>query len=190
MVAELLNPAVEVDGVTRGKIRSELEGMGVLWDTEQGGPFTADESAAIPITKEWGKWSKDKSVLLSHGGQWSQGFTLDERQRLEEGAWASGVYPAALYSCLGEEFYELYLNDTTSIRNVPIKVYYYIVGGYPVLKKWLSYRETSILGRPLTVGEVRSFTEMVRRIAALLLLEPRLNHNYAVIRDTQVPFSE
>ncbi len=189
MVADLLNPLVGVNGVTQGTIRPELESMGVLWDTEKGAPVAADESAVIPITKEWGKWSKDKSVLLSHGGQWSRGFTLDERQRLEKGALAVGVRPAALYSCLGEEFYELYLNDTTSIRNVPIKVYHYIIGGYPVLKKWLSYRETSILGRLLTVGEMRIFTEMVRRIAALLLLEPRLNHNYAVIRDTQMPFS-
>ncbi len=42
--------------------------------------------------------------------------------------------------------------------------------GYQVLKKWLSYRERSILARPLTPEEVRHFTDTARRIAAILTL--------------------
>ena len=38
-----------------------------------------------------------------------------------------------------------------------------------MLKKWLSYRERAILGRPLTPDEVQHFTATARRIAALLL---------------------
>ena len=36
--------------------------------------------------------------------------------------------------------------------------WYYKLGGYQVLKKWLSYREGSILGRPLMLEEVQHFT--------------------------------
>ena len=37
-----------------------------------------------------------------------------------------------------------------------------------VLKKWLSYRERSILERPLAPEEVQHFTDTARRIAAIL----------------------
>jgi hypothetical protein len=52
------------------------------------------------------------------------------------------------------------------------------LGGYQVLKKWLSYRERPILGRPLTVDEAAHVTAVARRIAALLLLGPELDANY------------
>ncbi len=53
---------------------------------------------------------------------------------------------------------------------MPTKVWSYQLGGYQVLKKWLSYREHEILGRPLTADEVQHFTDTARRIAAILLL--------------------
>ena len=53
---------------------------------------------------------------------------------------------------------------------MPASVWSYQLGGYQVLKKWLSYREREILGRPLTADEVQYFTDTARRIAAILLL--------------------
>lgn len=47
-----------------------------------------------------------------------------------------------------------------------------------MLKKWLSYREQALLGRVLTVDEVGYITQVVRRIAALVLLGPELDANY------------
>lgn len=67
-------------------------------------------------------------------------------------------------------------------RNVPRRVWEYTLGGYQVLKKWLSYRERSILGRPLTVDEVAYVTQVVRRIAALLLLGSELDANYRRVK--------
>jgi hypothetical protein len=52
------------------------------------------------------------------------------------------------------------------------------LGGYQVLKKWLSYREHALLGRDLTPEEARYVTQTVRRLAALRLLEPGLDGNY------------
>jgi len=51
-------------------------------------------------------------------------------------------------------------------------------GGYQVVKKWLSYREGAILGRPLTSAEVREVSSMIRRIAALIVLQSFLDANY------------
>ena len=39
-------------------------------------------------------------------------------------------------------------------KNVPARVWKYTLGGYQVLKKWLSYREKAILGRGLSIDEV------------------------------------
>ena len=58
-------------------------------------------------------------------------------------------------------------------RNVPDAVWGYKLGGYQVLKKWLSYRERRVTGRPLLTDEVQYFTDTARRIAAILLL---VNH--------------
>ena len=53
---------------------------------------------------------------------------------------------------------------------MPANVWNYRLGGYQVLKKWLSYRERKLLGRDLRVEEVGYFSEVARRIGAILLL--------------------
>ena len=66
--------------------------------------------------------------------------------------------------------FDVYLNDAAFWRDVPAAVWSYRLGGYQVLKKWLSYRERPILGRDMTPEEVRHFTDMARRIAAILFI--------------------
>lgn len=50
-----------------------------------------------------------------------------------------------------------------------------------MLKKWLSYRKQSLLGRLLTVEEMREVTAIARRIAAILLLSPALDASYQAV---------
>ena len=64
---------------------------------------------------------------------------------------------------LGETTFDVYLNDRAYWRNVPAAVWNYKLGGYQVLKKWLSYRERPILARPLLPEEVQHFTDTTRR---------------------------
>jgi hypothetical protein len=59
----------------------------------------------------------------------------------------------------GDGFLDIYLNGTTRWKDVP--VWKYTLGGYQVLKKWLSYRECALLGRPLTSDEAQQFTHHV-----------------------------
>ena len=63
-----------------------------------------------------------------------------------------------------------YLNERACWRNVPAVVWNYQLGGYQVLKKWLSYRESKVLGRSLRPEEVQHFTDTARRIAAIVQL--------------------
>ncbi len=61
---------------------------------------------------------------------------------------------------------------------MPNDVWAMTIGGYPVVKKWLSYREYKVLGRALRMEEITYVTEVVRRLKALLLLGDELDANY------------
>ena len=71
---------------------------------------------------------------------------------------------------LGDTTYDIHLNDNAYWRNVPAAVWNCRLGGYQVLKKWLSYRERKVLGQELRVEEVGYFSEVARRIGAILLI--------------------
>lgn len=77
----------------------------------------------------------------------------------------------------------MYLNDAAYWSGVPLNVWRYTIGGYQVLKKWLSYRERRVLGCDLYPHESREVMAIVRRIAALLLLAPALDANYDAVVD-------
>ena len=95
-------------------------------------------------------------------------MTAGERDALPEGT----------IGILGVETCDVWLNGRAYWRNFPLPVWVYTLGGYQVIKKWLSYREKELLGRSLSVDEARYVTEVARRIAAILLLSPALYANY------------
>ncbi len=70
------------------------------------------------------------------------------------------------------------LNAESRWECVPARVWKYRIGGFQPPKKWLSYRAEKVLHRPLRPEEAKTFTEIIRRIAALILLEKELNGNY------------
>ncbi len=79
----------------------------------------------------------------------------------------------------GEQTGDLWLNDAVYLKNVPERVWRYELGGYPVLKKWLGYRDAKRRdGRPVTLAELDHLRGMVHRLAALLLLHDALDAAY------------
>ncbi|MCK4817846.1 hypothetical protein KA005_18895, partial [bacterium] len=66
--------------------------------------------------------------------------------------------------------------------NIPTNVWNYYIGGYQVIKKWLSYREKEILGRGLKIEEVHEVMNMARRIADMVLLQPALDKDYTDVK--------
>lgn len=79
---------------------------------------------------------------------------------------------------LGSQVVDVYLNDRVCWHGVPQAVWDFKIGGFKVLRKWLSYRDMSVLGRDLTVEEVRQFARICRRLTELVLLGPQLDANY------------
>jgi hypothetical protein len=87
---------------------------------------------------------------------------------------------------LGDNCVDVYLNGDAMWSAVPVSVWNYTLGGYQVLKKWLSYREFALLGRALRADEATYFSQVVRRITAILLMGPELDASYQAILSSAV----
>jgi hypothetical protein len=135
----------------------------------------ADRARALgPLKRIDGKQVRpdDLKVTVTYWGggkgRWkARPFTAEELPAIDYGeAW-------------GERTGDLFLNDDAYFGNVPELVWSYQLGGYPVLKKWLGYRQADRRdGRPLTDDERQWFRQTIRRVAALLALGPALNELY------------
>ena len=121
--------------------------------------MTPDDFA---LTAGWGHFGSGQAVMPGQGRAVEREYTTDERAAL-----------GATIHTLGDTTFDIYLNDRAYWRNIPSAVWSYKLGGYQVLKKWLSYRERGVLGRAMRPEEVQHFTDTARRIAAILLL---VNH--------------
>ena len=154
-LARLLDPDTPVSGVTEGSLRAELAALAVPATTDGGNMSGSD----FALTAGWGHFGTGDAVMPGIGRAVPRPFTPSEHPTL-----------AATLQTLGETTLDIWLNDHAFWRNVPAAVWNYRLGGYQVLKKWLSYRERSVLKRPLHPEEVQHFTDTARRIAAILLL--------------------
>ena len=152
-LASLLDPGTHVPGVTTGTLRPEIADIAV--------PSTIDgrnmSGGDFELTAGWGHFGSGQAVMPGQGRVIQRPYTSDECQSLNTSQ-----------GSLGETTCDVHLNDRAYWRNVPVAVWDYKLGGYQVLKKWLSYRERAVLGRPLTPDEVAHFTTTTRRIAAIL----------------------
>jgi hypothetical protein len=179
-IAALLDTENPVPGVTAGAIRPELKVLGVI--TREGGGSLNPDAGDLALTAGWGYSGKDGVTMPGKGKAVKRDYTAEERAAIREGAPVLGLTVEAALEHLGESTYDIYLNEVANWRNIPEKVWNYYIGGYQVIKKWLSYRERPLLGRPLTPGEIEEVTHMARRLAAIVLLEPALNANYQRIK--------
>ena len=152
-LARLLDPEVPVPGVTQGALRPEIAAIAVP-STVGKHNMSGDDFA---VTTGWGHFGSGGAVMPGKGRAIEREYTADEKA-------AMGALPA-----LGNTTFDVYLNDRAFWRNVPAAVWNYKLGGYQVLKKWLSYREQKVLGRALKPEEVQYFADTARRIAAILL---------------------
>lgn len=89
---------------------------------------------------------------------------------------------------LGQRTGDLYINDDVYFSNVPENVWDYNLGGYPVIKKWLGYRQANRRnGGPLTLEEANWLRKMIQRISAILTLGGDLDELY--LRATEDAFN-
>ena len=157
-LAALLDPDTPVPGVTTGTLRPDIATIAVP-ATVDGRNMTGDD---FTLTAGWGHYGTGDAVMPGQGRIVEREYTADERAAL---VGATGRSPLH-----GHTTFDVYLNGNAYWRNVPAAVWRYKLGGYQVLKKWLSYRERPILGRALLPEEVLYFAEVARRIAAIVAI--------------------
>ena len=155
-LAALLDPDTPVPGVTQAPFRPEIAVIAVP-TTTHGGNMAHEDFA---VTAGWGHFGKGDAVMPGQGRVVERPFTPEERSAM------AGGYDTL--DPLGSTTLDVYLNDRAFWRNVPLPVWRYKLGGYQVLKKWLSYRERGVLGRGLRVEEVLYFAGVARRIGGIL----------------------
>ena len=153
-LARLLDSGTPVPGITQGTLRPEIAAIAVP-ATVDGRNMTGDDFA---LTAGWGHFGSGDAVMPGQGRVVERAHTSDERAALDDAS-----------TILGKTTFDVHLNRRAWWRNVPAAVWRYKLGGYQVLKKWLSYREHEILARPLQPEEVQHFSDTARRIAAILM---------------------
>jgi hypothetical protein len=186
-IAILLNMELPSPGVTSGKIRDEIKIIGAI--TKTGGGALNPRAKELDLTAGWGHLGKDGVTMPGKGKIIERDYTPNELEAISQGVPELGLSFKQAMDHLGKTTCDVYLNDISFWKNLPIKVWEYTIGGYQVIKKWLSYRERDILGRGLTSDEAREVTNMVRRISAILLLEPTLDENYNAIKQLSYDWS-
>ncbi len=154
-LAALLDCDADVDRVTTGMLRPQLAFIAVPATTD-GGNMAGND---FGVTAGWGHFGQGDAVMPGQGRVVERDYTAAERAALGDAI-----------STLGDTTFDVYLNERAYWRNIPTAVWNYHLGGYQVLKKWLSYRESKVLGRALKAEEVQHFTDAVRRIVAIVQL--------------------
>ena len=153
-LAALLDPDMPVPGVTVGALRPAIAAIAVPTTTDGRNMIGED----FAVTAGWGHYGSGDVVMPGQGRMVERAYTPDERLAMGD------ALPT-----LGEITVDIYLNARTCWRNVPAAVWTYKLGGYQILKKWLSYREREILGRGLTPEDIQYFTDTARRIGAIVV---------------------
>ena len=157
-LARLLDPDSPVPGVTQGALHHGVAAIAVP-ATINGRNMAGEDFA---VTAGWGHSGIGDAVMPGQGRAVERAYSSEERATLGD-----------TVATLGETTFDIHLNDNAFWRNIPATVWHYKLGGYQVLKKWLSYREHDILGRALKPTEIQNLTNTARRISAILLVTER-----------------
>jgi hypothetical protein len=169
-LAAILDTEADVTGITSGAVADHFKVLGTISATN------------LQVNAGWGSKDSKGRINPGRGKVEMRDWTAAEKTDLKTGFATAGIVEARGFELLGRAV-DVYLNETTFWRGVPETAWEYFIGGYQVLKKWLSYREEAVLGRALTKDEAREVTGIVRRLTALILMTDELNENYTAARD-------
>jgi hypothetical protein len=170
-VAALLDLDRPLRGADKGPVAAHLQLIAVVEraDGTALNPGTGD----LALSAGWG--IPQARLVMPGSGK------AHERERTDAERAALSTEQQEL---LGEQVLDVYLNDHARWRNVPAAAWDYKIGGFQVLRKWLSYRDQRVLGRDLNTTEARAFINITRRLTGLVLLGPKLDANYIAVTDS------
>jgi hypothetical protein len=174
--------------VTAGTIRPDVRETGTIQRIDGGA--LAPVAGELDLTAGWGHAGREGVTMPGAGKIVHRVYAAGELDAISRGAEELGLSLDDALRCLGKATCDVYLNGVAFWQNVPDAVWEYTIGGYQVIKKWLSYREHDLLGRALTTDEAREVTHMARRIAAIVLLYQALDANYLAVKDATISWAD
>ncbi len=188
-LATLLDPETPAPGISAGTLRTGLKTLGL--PTKRGSKsLDADD---LKLAAGWGSVQSaggGRIVMPGRGLATERAYTDAERAALAAEGKVLGLSLDQMLALLGDKTFDIHINGDAWWSNVPAHVWDYTLGGYQVIKKWLSYREHDVLGRALKPDEAAYVSEMVRRIAAILLMGPTLGASYAASKAAAVEWKD
>lgn len=133
-----------------------------------------------------GKWThvSDRGISPGRGivgplREWDN----EERTALLEAFSSMEVDERRGFELLGKAR-EIHLNANCHWKSVPDVVWNFRIGNRQVIRKWLSYRSETVIGRKIDVDtEVKYVKGMIWRLATLILMTDQLDANYEACRD-------
>ncbi|SOJ56960.1 hypothetical protein MSIMFB_04438 [Mycobacterium simulans] len=173
-VAHVLNLDEPLAGVDKQPIEARFQHVATI--ARHDGSAIDPGRGDLAVTAGWGI-VQQRAVMPGPG-------RYDVRERLSSDK--AGLSDDEI-ELLGQQVLDIYLNEHVSWEGVPAAVWDFKIGGFQVLRKWLSYREKRALGRDLTMTEARTFTTIARRLTTLVLLGPELDSNYLNVVDPTSP---
>ncbi|HEU5415375.1 MAG TPA: type ISP restriction/modification enzyme [Candidatus Angelobacter sp.] len=178
-IAKLLDSEAQVESITTGNVRPDLRTMC--------NPVSLTGKPLIPkedliISAGWGHPGKEGVVMPGSGRVEERDYSNEEKELIQKGAQDLGLTLEEALDLIGESTFDVFMNEHAYWKNIPKIVWFYTIGGYQVIKKWLSYREGKILKRAISADEARHVRDVARRIAAICLMEPELDANYAGVK--------
>lgn len=181
-IGALLDSERDVSGVSIGVLKAGLNAI------------------ALPMGKNfllntgWGstQLNKDGSKIVMPGTGMTtiRPWSDQERGALTQLGNRHGLALTQLFQLVGEQAVDVQINSDAKWLGVPSKVWEYEVGGYQVLKKWLSYREAAVLGRALAGEEAVHFAKIARRLTEILCMGPKLDVAHANARKSAVMWAD
>lgn len=181
-VSALLDSDQPVPGVTAGALLSGLAELGTF------------KGKDYKVTAGWGGAqigrTGSKIVMPRPGHVVTRSWTPSELAALSALGIRHDLDLPKVLELVGETACDVYLNNTTFWKGVPDRVWNFTIGGYQSLKKWLSYRDESVLERPLKSQEVQHFSEVVRRIVEILATGPAMDQAHADAQTTAIKWKE
>ncbi len=161
--------------------------IGVLTHVRAGIENLREADGHFELTAGWGYKSKGRDdieiVMPGIGRIVKRDYDERELAAIEEASLKKESRRKEIITLLGEQTCDVFLNDDVYWKNIPARVWEFYIGGYQVIKKWLSYREMSVLGRSLFVNEAEYIRDVARKLAFLRLKEPKLDQNYRAVKE-------
>ena len=165
--------------VTASRLEPLFQAIGAL--TRVGGGALDPDAGDLALTVGWGHAGRDGVTMPGKGRIVQRPYEQTELDAIGNAAAAHGLSLEQAISLFGAQTSDVYLNDKACWKNIPAMVWDCCIGGYQVIKKWLSYREEKLLGRALRADEAREATAIARRLTAIVLMQPDLDMNYRMV---------